>query len=187
MIIIVEKWKKIPGSDNCSISNLGNIKKGISQFVDIQQDMEGYYRCSVGGSRGRDRIHRFVAEAFVKNDDPDNKRFVDHIDGNKQNNRADNLRWVTYRENVQAAVDNDLLRIDNVGIPQPCIGIEINSNSNVRLFKSQSEASDYIGACKDGSEVNKALNGKRYTTHGWLFRRLSQDSIDNIKEFVSQL
>lgn len=185
IIVIVEKWKKIPGSDNYSISNLGNIKKGINQFVDVQQDMEGYYRCTVGGTRGRDRIHRFVAEAFVKNDDPEKKKYVDHIDGNKQNNKADNLRWVTSQENTQAAADMGLL--SNNSIAQPCIGIELNSDNNVRLFRSQVDASNYIGACKDGSEVNKVLNGKRYTTHGWLFRRLSQDSLENIKNLAPQL
>lgn len=183
-MVIVEKWKSIPGSDNCRISNLGNIKKGY-HFIDVKCDMEGYYRCSVGGTRGIDRIHRFVAEAFVENDDPENKKYVDHIDGNKKNNRADNLRWVTASENTQAAADMGLL--SGPGKSVPCIGIKIDSNNEVRLFRSQAEASNYIGGCEDGSEVNKVINGKRYTTHGWLFRKLSQDSIENIKELAPQL
>lgn len=42
-------------------------------------------------------IHRVVAELFIPN--PDNKPCVDHIDTNINNNRVDNLRWVTYIEN----------------------------------------------------------------------------------------
>ena len=44
-------------------------------------------------------IHRLVAKAFVPN--PDNKPFVDHIDGNKQNNMVTNLRFCTNAENLR--------------------------------------------------------------------------------------
>ena len=42
-------------------------------------------------------VHRVVAKAFIPN--LENKQEVDHIDGNTRNNRADNLRWVTSKEN----------------------------------------------------------------------------------------
>ena len=184
--MVGERWKRIEGSDDCFVSNYGNVKRGRSEgrMVDIQQDSEGYFRCSVGGMRGRDRVHRFVAEAFVKNDSPGIKTQVDHIDGDKQNNNADNLRWVTSRENTVAAGNNGLLK--HGGSKTPLIGIEI-SKSNVMLFKSQADATKHIGAREDGCEVNKVLNGKRYTTHGWYFCKLSDESIGNIKQVISQL
>ena len=43
-------------------------------------------------------VHRLVAEAFIEN--PNNASEVDHIDCNKENNRVDNLRWVTRGENM---------------------------------------------------------------------------------------
>lgn len=43
-------------------------------------------------------VHRLVAKAFVPN--PENKKYVDHIDGNRLNNDASNLRWVSAKENA---------------------------------------------------------------------------------------
>ena len=44
-------------------------------------------------------LHRLVAQAFIPNDDPENKTMVDHINGNRVDFRVDNLRWVTPTEN----------------------------------------------------------------------------------------
>lgn len=49
-------------------------------------------------------IHRLVAKYFVPN--PNNYKLVDHIDGNKQNNSSNNLRWVNQSLNIQNAKRN---------------------------------------------------------------------------------
>lgn len=58
----------------------------------------GYVTAGITGL-GTCYIHRLVAQAFIPN--PKNKKCVNHIDANKQNNHVSNLEWCTYKENME--------------------------------------------------------------------------------------
>ena len=59
-------------------------------------DGRGYYR--IGYNSKTYSVHRLVAETFLEN--PDMKKYIDHIDRDKTNNDVSNLRWVTSQENL---------------------------------------------------------------------------------------
>lgn len=64
-------------------------------------DKDGYMRVKIRreGKKKSIPVHRLIAEAFV--DNPDGKKCIDHIDANKLNNKVENVRWCTFKENLQ--------------------------------------------------------------------------------------
>lgn len=98
--IVTEIYKPLVGFDNYMISNNGSLINGATgKMLKLRLDKDGYLRTNIykEGKSVTVRIHRLVAEAFIEN--PDNKRLVDHIDRNLNNNNVTNLRWANHSEN----------------------------------------------------------------------------------------
>ena len=105
-----EKWKIIEEFPRYLISNKGRIKI-LSTLEDKKVFVkdDGYIATTLGnGKQSYKYVHRLVAEAFIKN--KHNKPQVNHINGIKGDNRAENLEWVTPAENIRHAIDTGLLK-----------------------------------------------------------------------------
>lgn len=110
---------------------------------------------TVNGRRIYKNVHRIVAENFIPN--PNDLPQVNHKDGNKLNNRVDNLEWVDSRSNLIHARDNNLLNTTK---------INMHMANQIREFKkknpkmSHREIAPLFGICK--TEVGYILNNKRW-------------------------
>ena len=95
-----EIWKRIDGYANYEVSNFGRVSNAKTErILKGSPGAQGYL--SVGlykdGKKKTHNIHALVAHEWIPN--PDGKRCVDHIDGEKTNNNWENLRWATHSEN----------------------------------------------------------------------------------------
>lgn len=113
----MENWKKIPGYEDYSVSNLGRVRRDTyskasepGRILKPAENHAGYLRhiLSKSGKVKQMFLHRLVALAFLPNQGE--KSQVNHIDGNKKNNNLENLEWVTFSENIKHSVSNDLIK-----------------------------------------------------------------------------
>lgn len=112
-----EIWKRINGYPDYQVSNFGRVKSN-RKILTPWNDGKGYMKVELHGKSMR--VHRLVAQAFIPN--PENKKQINHKDGNKSNNDSSNLEWCTNSENTKHAWDSGLRKIKGC----PKIIVEFN-------------------------------------------------------------
>lgn len=175
---MTENWRDVVGYEGkYEVSDKGNIRSvkrtitrsnGHKQWIKstirrTSIHCSGYEIVSLSNDceSKTKRVHRLVAEAFLPN--KDNKKCVNHKDGNKINNKIENLEWVTHSENLNHAYENKL-RKNGSSI------ILIDEKNNERKFRSEVNASLFLGRSKGylwtmlnrGHDVMTSIHGEKF-------------------------
>lgn len=111
----MDKYKTIKSFPSYSISESSSIVSRNEyhnriSYLKSRKRKDGYHVISLSKNNNPKYfyLHRLVAEHFVPN--PENKKYVNHKDGDKSNNHASNLEWCTASENSQHAIDNEMYK-----------------------------------------------------------------------------
>jgi len=116
-----EKERDIPYLEGFTVTSFGRVynrRTGLLRKLNIME--MGYYAIRIRGNNYY--IAHLVADTFLAESKPKENPIVNHKDGNKLNNRLENLEWLTQLENIQHAIRTGLIKTkplavyDNTGI-----------------------------------------------------------------------
>ena len=187
-----EIWKDIKGWEGkYQISNYGRIKifnyrnRGKDVIREGFDNGKGYLRIRFSNKYKNEthRINRLEAITFGLSipehlkDIPIEQLEVDHIDGNKKNNRLDNLRWTTHKENCNNPITLQKISKSHIGLlinrkdsSKPIFQINPKTNEIIAEFPSSAEIKRMFGY--NDNHIRECCNGKIKTSHGykWVFK-----------------
>lgn len=189
----MQEWKKY-GDTKYLVSNDGMVYSEHGDEI-LKPFMNDRYLCVdlFGyGIKKRVSVHRMVAIVFIPN--PENKEYVNHIDGNKANNRVENLEWVTASENSIHAVlaglspigeQKTLAKLTDEKVREIQAHFEAGKLTDKDLSEMYDVTSGVISSIRLG-KTWKHVSGKVFQRSGPNpVKKLSADDIPVIREMFS--
>jgi len=148
----MEIWKTHKVYNSIQVSNLGNVRNALTFEIKKQHISDtGYYKCNAKGSNGWKtlRVNRLIADMFCENQN--NLPFVDHINGIKTDNRAENLRYITQSDNLKGRFISKSKRLSTNEV------IEIKRKLSEKTTTHKELANKYGTTYKNISNINVGI------------------------------
>lgn len=149
----------------------------LSPFVGSDGYLSVGYRTGEGKKSHKNRVHVIFAHCFIPN--PNNYKYVNHIDSNKLNNNLDNLEWCTNSYNVYHGWHSgNRTHKNNTSVEVR----KIDDNELVGIYKSIRECAKKLHL--DRHKIARVLKGElRKDYLGYLFNYSEgQETIENISQ-----
>jgi len=188
----MEQWKDIEGYEGLyQVSNLGRIKSKSGLIRKQTMNKNGYFYvnlCKEGKVRNYP-VHRLVALAFVEGSE--SELTVNHKNEDKADNRAENLEWMTRKDNLNYGTHNTRMRSSRKGKcagadhfnygklgadshthKGKVVGVSVEDPEVVVEFETAADASRALNI--SSGQLCDTLKGKYKTCGGYYWRRLDE-------------
>lgn len=167
-----EEWKKYK---DIEVSTEGRVKAVFGRVNYGRKISSGYMNCSpTKNDLGKhELVHVIVAKLFIPNPDPSKYSIVNHKDGNKANNKVENLEWTDNSGNGKHAHENGMITKSkrlNIAVDQ----YDLEGNF-IKTFESMGAAGRELGI--HHGVISKVCNGIFKQTHGYVFKHHNDDFV----------
>lgn len=174
-------WRNVKGYENLyEVSDDGRIRNSKTKrhlkpygYNELSKGGSGnrYYKVKLYSNGGKTSktfvVHRIVATAYCGNDN--NMPEVNHIDGNRANNKASNLEWVSRTDNLKHAVAHGLIDITTMTDVTKKRVLQLDKDGKtIREWESLSAAGRELGL--QVSNISHCISGRIKQTGGYKWK-----------------